>query len=58
MTEKGKYLGRESGKSSARFFGGEGRDMPARGHGASAGDGKTSILGLVKKVVFKDAKEK
>lgn len=48
MTEKSKYLGRESGKSSMKFFGGEGH---SRGYGASAGDGKTvdkSIAGRIK----------
>lgn len=52
MTRKTRYIGRESGKSSNRWFGGGGHP---KGHGASAGDGKTSdrsILGKIA-VVFK-----
>lgn len=46
------HVGRQSGKSSNRWFGKRGHP---RGNGASAGDGKTSdksILGKIQ-VVFK-----
>jgi hypothetical protein len=52
-----KYVGRQSGKSSNRWFGGEGH---AKGNGASAGDGRKSdgsILGKIA-VVFKGKGEK
>ena len=58
MTKKTRHLGNESGKSSDRFFG-RGVGHP-KGHGASAGDGKTSdksILGKIA-VVFKSGKKK
>jgi hypothetical protein len=45
MTEKTRYLGRESGKSSTRYFGpSERQDTEAgqHGYGARAGDGKTT----------------
>ena len=52
MTRKTKTVGRESLKSSNRWFGGTGHP---KGNGASAGDGRTtdtSIVGKIK-VVFK-----
>lgn len=52
MTEKTRYVGNESGKSSNRWFGFGGHP---KGNGASAGDGKTtdkSILGKIV-VIFK-----
>lgn len=58
MTKKGPYLGRESGKSSTRFFG---RSEPAgtaggdHGYGARTGDGRNpdkSIVGKIK-VIFR-----
>lgn len=56
MTRKGEYLGRESGKSSTRWFGGgDGTEAGKHGHGARAGDGRTSnegILGKIK-VIFR-----
>jgi hypothetical protein len=58
VTRKTRHLGNESGKSSDRFFG-EGVGHP-KGHGASAGDGRTSnksILGKIA-VVFKPGKKK
>lgn len=51
MTKKTKYLGRESGKSSSRWFG-PGVGHP-RGHGASAGDGRTTNPGLLGRIVVK-----
>lgn len=53
MTRKTRYIGRESGKSSDRWFG-RGVGHP-RGHGASTGDGRTSDKGILGKiaVVFK-----
>lgn len=57
MTEKTKYVGKESGKSSTRWFGGHpGDSTGGHGRGARTGDGKTTILGLVKKVVFRPGK--
>lgn len=56
MTEKGKHLGLDSGKSSTRFFGGAGRGVPARpiktgaADGPHTGDGHTvnrHILGKI-----------
>jgi len=43
MTEKTRYVGRESGKSSTRWFGGgrAGTEAGTHGHGARAGDGVT-----------------
>lgn len=58
MTEKNEYIGRESGKSSSKWFG---RSEPAgtaggdHGYGARAGDGKTTdpdVAGKVE-VVFR-----
>jgi hypothetical protein len=49
------YQGHQSGKSSSRWFGGNGHP---KGYGASAGDGRTSVLGIVKKVIFKSPKDK
>lgn len=59
MTKKTKHLGKESGKSSTRWFG---RSAPAdtaagqHGYGARAGDGKTSNKSLLGKIlpVFRD----
>lgn len=49
MTEKGEYLGRESGKSSDKWFGkGVGH---RKGHGASAGDGRTSDKSILGKII-------
>lgn len=59
MTEKTSYLGKESGKSSARFFGGASRVMHEKGDGASAGDGRTTdkkVAGRIKPE-FKNARE-
>jgi hypothetical protein len=57
VTRKTKYVGKESGKSSNRFFGGTGHP---KGHGASAGDGKTSDKSILGKiiVVFKGGDKK
>lgn len=44
-----KFVGRQSGKSSDKFFG-KGTGHP-KGHGASAGDGKTSDRSLLGKIV-------
>lgn len=59
MTEKTKHLGRESGKSSNRWFRnsntGAGSSLHPKGNGASTGDGRTSdksILGKIA-VVFR-----
>jgi hypothetical protein len=52
VTEKNRVVGRESLKSSNRWFGGGGHP---KGYGASAGDGKTSdksVLGKIA-VIFK-----
>jgi len=49
MTNKTRHLGNESGKSSNRWFG-RGTGHP-RGHGASAGDGRTSDKSLLGKIV-------
>jgi hypothetical protein len=48
MTKKTKYVGRESLKSSNKWFGGTGNP---RGNGASAGDGKTTDKTIVGKIV-------
>lgn len=53
-TRKTRYLGQESGKSSDRWFG-RGVGHP-KGHGASAGDGRTTDKGLLAKgieVIFR-----
>jgi hypothetical protein len=46
MTDKTKHLGRESGKSSNRWFQnsntGSGSNLHPKGNGASAGDGRTT----------------
>lgn len=41
------HVGRQSGKSSNRFFGGS----QAKGHGASTGDGKTSDKSILGKII-------
>lgn len=57
MTEKTKYVGKESGKSSTRWFGGHpGDSTGGHGRGARTGDGKTTVLGLVKNVIFRPGK--
>ena len=64
MTEKTEYVGRESGKSSDRWFRnsntGSGSGLHSRGNGASAGDGRTTdpeVAGKVQ-VEFKEPHEK
>lgn len=61
MTKKTKHVGRESGKSSTKYFG---RSEPSgtaggdHGYGARTGNGRTSdtsILGKIK-VVFRGGK--
>lgn len=58
MTKKTRIIGKESGKSSTRWFGASEPSDTAggqHGYGARAGDGRTSdkgILGKIK-VVFK-----
>lgn len=47
------YQGRQSGKSSAKWFGGAGRGMHPKGYGASTGDGRTSDPSLLGKIVPK-----
>lgn len=42
------HQGRQSGKSSNRWFGGRGH---AKGYGASAGDGKTSDKSILGKII-------
>ncbi len=55
LTRKTKHLGRESGKSSDRWFGGA---IHPRGNGASTGDGRTSDESILGKIVavFKPGK--
>lgn len=55
MTKKTRHLGRESGKSSTRWFGGGDRRTEAgkHGHGARAGDGRTSNKSILGKIVPK-----
>ena len=56
MTEKTKHLGRESGKSSTRWFGGGGsRGLASDKHGwgARAGDGKTTDKSILGKIIPK-----
>jgi len=54
MTRKTRHLGKESGKSSTKFFG---RSEPAgtaggdHGYGARTGDGTTTDAGVVGKIV-------
>lgn len=54
MTKKTKHLGRESGKSSTKWFG---RSEPKgtaggdHGYGARAGDGRTSNKSLLGKII-------
>jgi ribosomal protein L15 len=48
LTRKTKYVGKESGKSSSKWWGGRGNP---KGYGASAGDGKTSDTSLLGKIV-------
>lgn len=50
MTKKTIILGRESGKSSSRWFGG-GEAIHPKGNGASTGDGKTSDTSILGKIV-------
>jgi hypothetical protein len=56
MTEKSRYLGKESGKSSGRWFR-NANDPPPRteaqrhGRGARTGDGRTSNASLLGKIV-------
>jgi hypothetical protein len=55
--DKTPYQGRQSGKSSNRWFGGKGHP---KGKGASTGDGRTSdtsILGKIA-VVFRSGKKR
>jgi hypothetical protein len=53
MTEKNEYIGRESGKSSSKWFG---RSEPAgtaggdHGYGARTGDGKTTDKNVAGKI--------
>ncbi len=63
MTEKTKHLGKESLKSSGKWF--RNSQMPTgaaivhkNGHGASAGDGRTSDKSILGKiiVVFRSGK--
>lgn len=57
VTKKTRYVGRESGKSSTKWFGGNSNDSTGgHGHGARAGDGWTTQLGKVVKVVFRKGK--
>jgi hypothetical protein len=55
MTEKTKHLGRESGKSSSRWFRnsntGAGTSAHPKGYGASAGDGRTTDKTVAGKIV-------
>ena len=54
MTEKTSHLGRESGKSSSRWFknsSGTGSGMHPKGYGASAGDGRTSDQSILGKII-------
>lgn len=51
MTKKNKIIGKESGKSSDRWFG-PGVGHP-KGHGASTGDGRTSDKSILGKIVPK-----
>lgn len=55
--EDAPYQGRQSGKSSNRWFGGGGHP---KGYGASAGDGRTSNKSLLGKIVvaFRPGKKK
>lgn len=57
MAKKTRYLGRESGKSSTKYFGGGDQSTEAgkHGHGARTGDGKTTVLGKVAKVIFRQS---
>jgi hypothetical protein len=54
VTKKTKYVGRESGKSSTKWFG---RSEPAgtaggdHGYGARAGNGRTSNKSILGKIV-------
>jgi len=48
VARKTRYFGRESGKSSNRWFGGRGHP---KGYGASTGDGKTSDKSILGKIV-------
>jgi hypothetical protein len=53
MTKKTKHVGKESGKSSTRWFGGGDPTTQAgqHGHGARTGDGKTSNKSILGKIV-------
>ena len=62
MTRKGQYVGKESGKSSTRWFGSSepaGTAGGDHGYGARAGDGRTSkgFLGHIV-VIFKPGSKK
>ncbi len=61
MTQKKiPYVGRQSGKSSAKYFGGSGRYLHEKGNGASAGDGETTDKSVAGKITpeFKDPRDK
>jgi hypothetical protein len=56
VTRKTRYIGKESGKSSGRWFGPVGRPGTAEakhGLGARAGDGRTSDKSILGKIVPK-----
>lgn len=60
MTKKGKYVGRESGKSSTKWFGpseNPSSEAGKHGYGARTGDGKTTVLGKVTEVIFRKGKK-
>lgn len=52
MSRKTRHLGKESGKSSTRWFGSSGGTAAAREHGigARAGDGRTSDKSILGKI--------
>jgi hypothetical protein len=50
VTKKTIILGRESGKSSSRWFGG-GEAIHPKGNGASTGDGRNSDTSILGKIV-------
>jgi len=61
MTKKTRHLGKESGKSSTKWFGASepsGTAGSRHGYGARAGDGRTSDGGILGKIVplFKKGK--
>lgn len=54
MTKKTRYLGKESGKSSTRWFGPSdppGRAEHKHGRGARTGDGRTSDTSILGKII-------